>query len=710
MSGNNTIYHNCSLPFLPEYAFPDTGGYIDGRFCGQNPFDSLAICCLPCPVQEWVYTDKFISQLGSVGWVSVASMVPCVFLLISWLILPVSKSHRHYLSVGLVLCVTMINLAFIIPLGTKPNLCYNEITPQNHENDLSCAFTGALFQFGGMGAAVWVLLRIIYLHIRICWDRSPGRPFLIISMLAGCFIPAIFLIASVTTSGYSYRTGNTCVLNHKHSFPLFWAWLLAFSCSAFLLQCVTSGYCVMTYVRSVYGVKQRRMGEGVTNAPQPQVPQRRTTQNQRGEVGPARVGKPGAAVPMTKDWRKVRALFLLQWRGIAISILVIIESVFFVVVFWSGDIRLGDLANHPEKEKLVELWSYCLVLYQEKERCLPYTKGLMIDPTTILASMILAALVGIECFAILARSDMFRGWAKLISAPFRYLHRRRNSLPLTSLDVSLINKSERHSRHPSSTNSTSDDTDDLFSKRPTQRATLFQLPSEREESERLANMHGSVTFARGTVGGRSGRRNGALSPVPIRPVPSAFIRSHSQRKMPGYLNMQGHQEPRESSEAPVRPPRPHSTDSATLASSNSLRSGANRDSMPLWAREESEDGSGRGIILDPMGPGKNGLRMNPIETPPKNGLMLNPVEPPPKDGLKMNPVGSGGGFRGSMMTTTTAGRSSRYESGGYLGLDRDDVEDWEGESVGTRASSELEGVVARHESLKKGNGERYDLS
>lgn len=45
--------------------------------------------------------------------------------------------------------LTQPQIAFIIPLGVKPEQCYNHITPNDMHTDLSCAWTGALLLFGG---------------------------------------------------------------------------------------------------------------------------------------------------------------------------------------------------------------------------------------------------------------------------------------------------------------------------------------------------------------------------------------------------------------------------------------------------------------------------------------------------------------------------------------------------------------------------------
>lgn len=46
-------------------------------------------------------------------------------------------------------------VAFIIPLGTKPEECHNEITPNDMYSDVGCAFSGSLVAFGGCCLVVW---------------------------------------------------------------------------------------------------------------------------------------------------------------------------------------------------------------------------------------------------------------------------------------------------------------------------------------------------------------------------------------------------------------------------------------------------------------------------------------------------------------------------------------------------------------------------
>lgn len=100
----------------------------------------------------------------------------CTFLLLSFAVLPPERTHRHYLSVGLVL-VLLISLSFVIPVAVDPPMCYDQITPNDMHSNTTCAITGSFVVLDGLGCAVWVLLRSLWLHARIVRDKDPDKRF-----------------------------------------------------------------------------------------------------------------------------------------------------------------------------------------------------------------------------------------------------------------------------------------------------------------------------------------------------------------------------------------------------------------------------------------------------------------------------------------------------------------------------------------------------
>jgi hypothetical protein len=227
----------------------------------------------------------------------------------------------------------------------------------------SCAWTGALVTLGGLGCSVWVFLRSLWLHIRIFWDRDPGKKFRWGSIVAGTVLPLVFLIALLASTGFSYRMGQTCLPNHENAIVTFWVWLVLFAIIAFLLQAVTTGYCVWVYLRTL------RRGPHANGSFQ-----RRQ------------------AVATLETWKTVKKLFLLQWRNILVSILTIIGSIAFFVVFWTQDEKLGRVFNDENNIIPVKTWIICQTLSRgDKEECRNYVEDFTVPRASVLTSLILAS-------------------------------------------------------------------------------------------------------------------------------------------------------------------------------------------------------------------------------------------------------------------------------------------------------------------------------
>lgn len=327
---------------------------------------TLQVVFLPLHTRHMLRYDlEWKSHLRIPNYLSIFSVILCLFLLLSFALLPPETSHRHYLSVGLLFPVLFISLSFAIPVTTDPPMCYDAITPHDMKSSLSCAWTGSLVTLGGVGSVVWVFLRSLWLHIRIFWDRDPGKIFKIGSIVVGTIIPLVYLIAVLSVTGFSYRMGQTCLPNHEHAIVTFWIWLVIFAVLAFLLQTFTSAYCFYVYVRSLRRV---RRGSAINSFERGQVRRKLET------------------------WTNVRKLFLLQWRNILVSVFVIVGSISFFIVFWTQDSKLGGVFNDPNNIKPVKTWIICQTLSMgDKEECRKYVKNFTVDQAAVLVSLILAS-------------------------------------------------------------------------------------------------------------------------------------------------------------------------------------------------------------------------------------------------------------------------------------------------------------------------------
>ncbi|GAP85933.1 putative frizzled smoothened-like sans CRD protein B [Rosellinia necatrix] len=379
----------CFPPFFNEEAFPDTGGYVSGRLCANI---TGAICCLPCPLTDWVYPDNFKTATQSADWINVAGMVGCAFLLLSWVALPVERTHRHYLSICLTVAVVFMNLGFIIPLAGKPEECFNEITPHGQDSSSICAASGAFLLLGGWGGVLWVFLRALSLHLQICWQMVVGRNYMWFSQALGWGIPVVGLVLLLVFSGVSFRFGQTCHINHENSLADFWVPLLIFAGLTVVIQFATFGYCIKVYLASLADNAQSSEHSG---------------------GGPSYTNSIRTMTPR-QAYRRVRRVVQLQWRGIVIVLIIIADVIFFAIIFVFLDNTVEDIKTNPDKARP---WIICLVQNGgDKNACLDMADELVVSLPTVTAVLILLAMNGFWLLLILGRWSMVTGWAEWFAA------------------------------------------------------------------------------------------------------------------------------------------------------------------------------------------------------------------------------------------------------------------------------------------------------
>ncbi|KAK3336158.1 hypothetical protein B0T19DRAFT_436957 [Cercophora scortea] len=386
---NHTV-SSCPTPFLSAADYSN-GGYLDGRLCKQVGLD---VCCLPCPMTDWAYPDSFNTVGLAAEWVAVLSTVCTGFLLLSWAVLPVDKTYRHYLSICLTTAVLFMNLGFVIPLAAKPEQCFDSITPNSMDTSPVCAASGAFLILGGWGGVLWVFLRALSLHLQICWQVVVGRNFMWFSQAAGWGIPVIGVVLALLLSGVSFRFGATCHINHKSSLADLWVPLLVFAGLTIIIQFATFGYCIKVYLASLADNSASTEGSNLpsyTNSIRTMTPK--------------------------QAYRRVRRVIQLQWRGIAIVLIIITDVVFFSVVFVFQD-NTSEALKHDDT--LAADWIVCLAINKgNKVPCLDLAKPLVVNQATVGAVLLLLAMNGIWLVLLLGRWTMATGWIDMFSGSDR---------------------------------------------------------------------------------------------------------------------------------------------------------------------------------------------------------------------------------------------------------------------------------------------------
>ncbi|KAI0383711.1 hypothetical protein F5Y04DRAFT_19411 [Hypomontagnella monticulosa] len=412
-SSISALRGGCPAPFFNELSFPTEGGHVEGRLC--SPLGPLS-CCIPCPMTDWAYPDNFNTATAAADWINVAGMICCGFLLISWIVLPVEKTHRHYLSISLTCAVALMNLGFIVPLAAKPNQCFNEITPHGMDTSSVCAASGSFLLAGGWAGIMWVFLRALSLHLQICWQLVVGRNYMWFSQVLGWGIPIIGLVILLVFSGVSFRFGGTCHINHENSLADFWIPLLVFAGLTVIIQFATFGYCIKVYLASLTDNSASTEGSGMPSY-----------------SNSIRTMTPRQA------YRRIRRVIQLQWRGIVIVLIIIADVIFFAVIFVFLDNTVESLKTNPQKALV---WAACLMAFDgDKNKCLDKAKDLVVGLPTVTAVLILLAMNGLWLLLLLGRWSMVTGWVEFFGA----LRGNRTKKEFVSVDARIDIKQDPRS-------------------------------------------------------------------------------------------------------------------------------------------------------------------------------------------------------------------------------------------------------------------------
>jgi hypothetical protein len=115
-------------------------------------------------------------------------------------------------------------------------------------------------------------------------------------------------------------------------------------------------------------------------------------------------------------YRRVRKVLWLQWRGITIVVFILVDVIFFSVVF----IWLNSLTSHA-KDNVEELAPFLFCLMKtptNPEPCFPLGQELAVNESTVIAVLMMLSIAGIQVFVLLARGSMFTGWLEFFRNKF----------------------------------------------------------------------------------------------------------------------------------------------------------------------------------------------------------------------------------------------------------------------------------------------------
>ncbi|KAL1902820.1 hypothetical protein Sste5346_000731 [Sporothrix stenoceras] len=262
-----------------------------------------------------------------------------------------------------------------------------------------CGASGTLLILGGWSAIMWVFLRSLSLHLQICWQVVVGRSFMWVSHATGWGVPILGTILAIVFSGLSFRFGTTCHINHANSLADLWIPLLVFAGMSIVVQLVTFGYCIKVYLASINDNTASTENSGLPSY-----------------SNSIRTMTPRQA------YRRVRRVIQLQWRGIAIVMIIVTDVIFFSIIFVFQDNTVAAISADPTK---ATTWLICLATHNgDKNQCLNDAAAFTVNEATIGAVLVLFSMNGLWLVFLLGRWSMIHGWIDLLTPASRRTAKR----------------------------------------------------------------------------------------------------------------------------------------------------------------------------------------------------------------------------------------------------------------------------------------------
>jgi hypothetical protein len=241
-------------------------------------------------------------------------------------------------------------------------------------SDLTCAFSGAFLISGGLSIAVWIFIRALSMHLQICWDVLPGTRFFYWAQGLGWGFVATFFTTTITITGVSFRFGEVCHVNSAESMKDFWGPLLAIAGAATLVQLMTFAYCIKVYIKNMWSDDKT---ETQSSAGLPSYTNSVRTKSAR-------------AV-----YRRVRKVLWLQWRGITIVVFILVDVIFFSVVFiWLNAMETHAIADLKKALPFVT----CLMTHpDDPSACHQLGQKIFVNQSTVIAVLMMLS-VSVKCY------------------------------------------------------------------------------------------------------------------------------------------------------------------------------------------------------------------------------------------------------------------------------------------------------------------------
>ncbi|KAJ3097753.1 hypothetical protein HDU97_004568 [Phlyctochytrium planicorne] len=359
----------CPYPFLPKTA------NTTNKNC-QDVGPGLS-CCIPCPVQDWVYPKgQFNSAVMVTQIASAISTILVGYVVISWAVLPGRRQHPGDIVLHFAIACMIWQACALFLVGNPRRIqCADEVTVSTASNNTLCGIQAALTMCSVHATVFWAGYMIFNLHATIVWRSNFFERFKPLGVTLCWGLPGIFTFLPFLISSVDGVTGVTCLIAAADANRLFFSVHAVIVLPAFLLNIATMIHIMI--------VARRSSSSNLSNG-----------YSSNGYSGN---GYSGDAKPLSAR-RQMLQLLKLNWRALFLGLVFVVTYVTYVIFY---QVVVTPLATTDSSTKWIQEWSQCLASTGgDQTLCHDRFKNNIPSFALVIVSAVLVSSVGLWLFII----------------------------------------------------------------------------------------------------------------------------------------------------------------------------------------------------------------------------------------------------------------------------------------------------------------------
>ncbi|CAO3658864.1 unnamed protein product [Umbelopsis ramanniana] len=378
----------CPAPFLKDpLAQSGTNNSVSPDTCSNG-------CCVPCPVQEYLYPEGWIvNGFLATNIIRTISTACTFFLVVSYAILPDKRTHPSLLIFEFLIALFFYSGSVLFSLGDPKRIqCSTDIVNSTQQNNLLCAAQGAIVIYSTLAMALWNAAVIVNLHLHTVWNsKFLVNKYIILNII--CWGgPLIVTAITLAYHQVKFEFANLCLVSADWIHRLFFDPLAAIVIPSCALHLATFFHIARVSMKESSEFEMSTTKNSVTNS--------------------------HLSRPAVSHRRHVVTAVKIQWRALLLALNALVAFLFY----WFP--KLADLQNN--KEVLAE-WVTCMMTKQDQNYC----ANVISSKLPPFALMILAetwiSLIGIVVFIIFGKRSLWREWNDWIyEMRMRFITKKRH--------------------------------------------------------------------------------------------------------------------------------------------------------------------------------------------------------------------------------------------------------------------------------------------